>query len=201
MSTGNEIDLLALTTAWSELWRGCRPLGHELRDCARDRWVRFHSLPESKRYAESAREQAEVLRRHNALLEELHSTTPQAASLLVITCSWGFDGEPVPREPALESVAPRSIYWQSVLREADGDEEFWVHLFVGASAWRVGELDQLLRLIAEDRTADVIITEPGLGWLYHPYDGGADVITNGYVERDILRERHGDWLSDHPMGL
>ncbi|WP_443334751.1 DUF3885 domain-containing protein [Streptomyces sp. CCNWLW230] len=31
--------------------------------------------------------------------------------------------------------------------------------------------------------------------------GGADVILATPAERDRLRQRHGDWLSDHPGGL
>ncbi|TQS31246.1 hypothetical protein FLW16_00640 [Microbispora sp. KK1-11] len=42
---------------------------------------------------------------------------------------------------------------------------------------------------------------PDLRWLYHPYDGGADVIAPTRTERDALKERHRDWLSAHPLGL
>ena len=42
-------------TEFKSFWRNhygeCPPLGHRLRDAFVDRWVRFHSLPESKRYA------------------------------------------------------------------------------------------------------------------------------------------------------
>ncbi len=38
-------------------------------------------------------------------------------------------------------------------------------------------------------------------WLYHPYDGGADVIARSSLERDGLAARYGSWLSDHPQGL
>jgi hypothetical protein len=47
------------------------PIGHVLRRHMHDRWTRFHSLPESKRYAESDAEHQEVLTRHVAVASEL----------------------------------------------------------------------------------------------------------------------------------
>ncbi|MFF3461319.1 hypothetical protein [Streptomyces sp. NPDC002619] len=35
----------------------------------------------------------------------------------------------------------------------------------------------------------------------HAYDGGADVILATPGERNVLRDRHADWLSGHPGGL
>jgi hypothetical protein len=47
----------------------------------------------------------------------------------------------------------------------------------------------------------VIIAPADLAWLYHPYDGGADVITRYKGERDALARRHSDWLPANPAGL
>ena len=201
MIGGDEMDPSVLAILWAGRWPDCRPIGHELRHCAADRWVRFHSLPESKRYAEDDDEYAEVLRRHNTVLDELLTTSTGVQSALVITCSWSDGPEQVPREETLEGLPPRATYWQSILRETDGDWEFWNHLFVGRTSWHPGVFDELLLLVADDRTADVIVADSDLSWLYHPYDGGADVIAASAVERDGLRERHGDWLSAHPGGL
>ncbi|MFM9372740.1 hypothetical protein [Streptomyces sp. Da 82-17] len=50
-------------SASTELWARhrplCPPVGHELRGPYRDAWVRFHSLPGSKRYAEDEADAAE----------------------------------------------------------------------------------------------------------------------------------------------
>jgi hypothetical protein len=47
----------------------------------------------------------------------------------------------------------------------------------------------------------VIIAPPDDDWLYHPYDGGADVIAASSDARDVLRTRFAAWLSSHPSGL
>jgi hypothetical protein len=52
-----------------------------------------------------------------------------------------------------------------------------------------------------DVIANVMITDVTLRWLYHPYDGGMDVILPTTAERNSLRRRHSEWLSTHPTGL
>jgi hypothetical protein len=41
-----------------------KPVSYELRGRLHDRWVRFHSLPESKRNADDEEEYAVLIRRH-----------------------------------------------------------------------------------------------------------------------------------------
>ncbi len=60
------------------------------------------------------------------------------------------------------------------------------------------EFDHFLRAAADRRLAG---GPPDLRWLYHPYDGGADVIAPSSVERDKLKSKFAAWLSDHPQGL
>ena len=67
------VDTAGLTTLWARAWGDCRPVSYELRGCLHDRWVRFHSLPGSKRYADNEEEYAELIRRHLAVLAELLS--------------------------------------------------------------------------------------------------------------------------------
>jgi hypothetical protein len=60
-----------LTGLWQERWPRCPPVGYKLRGPYQDVWVRFHSLPESKRYPEDENEYAVVLERYNTVLDEL----------------------------------------------------------------------------------------------------------------------------------
>jgi hypothetical protein len=67
----------------------CPPVGYKLRDAYRDVWVRFHSLPESKRYAEDESEYTVVLERYNTVLAELFAGT----NVYVITPLWTTEAE------------------------------------------------------------------------------------------------------------
>jgi hypothetical protein len=196
------IDPNELGVRWNDQWRPCRPIAHEFRHCLGDRWVRFHSLPESKRYAESDAERDQILRRHNTLLDELLSATNVTDdSLLVATCAWSGSASPVRRDEPVQATTPSAVYWQSILREVDDGDEFWNHLYVNVVRWRRGVLDDLLLLVADGVTADAFVAPMNLEWLYHPYDGGADVIEPSIVRRKALSDAHRAWLSKRTDGL
>ena len=52
-----------LNEVWQQHFGSCAPVAHLLRDRFGDRWVRFHSLEESKRYPETEDEMATVRRK------------------------------------------------------------------------------------------------------------------------------------------
>src|SRR4051812_31653062 len=60
-----------LAQRWTARWPEGPPVGWLLRGAVPERWVRFHSLPGSRRYAGSVAEEDEVLRRHLVVLKEL----------------------------------------------------------------------------------------------------------------------------------
>ena len=169
---------------------------------ANDLWVRFHSLPDSRRYAENEAEYAELLHRHNVVLNELRRTVGATTeAFMAVSTSWSMTSAPVAREPDLEVLVPDAAFWLSILRERDGDDEYWIHLHLNTIQWSVGVLNPLLGHVADDQTRDIIMSDRELHWLYHPYDGGADVIVRSQEERNVLREEQGDWLSTHKLGL
>ncbi|WP_019072833.1 DUF3885 domain-containing protein [Streptomyces hokutonensis] len=56
-----------LSALWRRQFPKGPPVAHELRAAYSDRWVRFHSLPGSKRYPETGDEYAVVLHRCNTV--------------------------------------------------------------------------------------------------------------------------------------
>lgn len=182
----------ALTELWEQRWPNCPPVGYKLRDPYRDVWVRFHSLPESKRYAEDESEYAVVLDRYNTVLDDLFAD----GDVYVITPVWAAGTEVAP-------LQPDAGYWRSLLVEDDLDPELrtYCHLFVARRPWQRGCLDGLLRDTADDKVAGALITDTRMRRIHCPYDGGADVFLPTPAERDRTRNRHTDWLSIHPSGL
>lgn len=192
-----------LMELWRQNWPGSTPEADMLRIWFPDRWVRFHSLPGSKRYAEDAFEEQIVLERHRTVLRELMGSpeTGAAQELLVVTAEWEPD-EHAWRAPHLgEAVPDRQLWWRFESAHSEVGMESWCSAFLSRVAARPAALDPLLRLVAEDRTRGVILAPADFRWLYHPYDGGADVLLGSPRERDALRARHDDWLSAHPGGL
>ncbi|MEU9785489.1 hypothetical protein AB0H92_31775 [Streptomyces phaeochromogenes] len=165
-----------------------------------DRWVRFHSLPDSKRYPESEDEYTIVLNRYNTILNELFAGT----DVFVVTMDWsntptGPAGYPTPRQ----TLHPDSIRWWTESEQDDPDPEFHTHtrLYADRRQWNRGCLDGLLRAVADEALVEVFVADTELRRIHHPYDGGADVILATPAERDHVRDRHPDWLSSHPAGL
>jgi len=196
--THADVDTDVLTKLWDQRWPGCSKVPYELR-AARDRWVRFHTLPDSKRYTDAEAEYEIILHRHNEVLTEL-AIQP---ALIVVTS--GYSEHPRPQDPGRspETIAaqPGASYWTSVCLDDEPGFESWIHLYASQRVWSVGCLNPLLRLVADNVIANVLLADLSLRWLYHPYDGGMDVILPSSTERDALRDRHRDWLSTQPSGL
>jgi len=140
-----------------------------------------------------------VLERHDAVLTELFA----GREILVITCSWSQDPEPSTRSALDLAISPHGTLWVSLLTDDDPDPDFrvYTHLYVDLISWTSGSLDPLLRAVARYETAGVMIAGPDVRRVYHPYDGGADVLLADTAERDLVRARYAEWLSAHPLGL
>ncbi|MFF3890024.1 hypothetical protein [Streptomyces sp. NPDC001914] len=161
--------------------------------------MRFHSLPESKRYPESEEEYAIVLDRYNTVLDELFANT----DVFVVTVDWSPTPTGPAGHPTRQTLHPEGIRWWTESHQDDPDPEFRIHtrLYADRRRWHRGCLDELLRAVADDALAEVFVADTELRHLHHPYDGGADVILATPAERDRLRDLHKDWLSSHPAGL
>jgi hypothetical protein len=190
-------DQVAIVDArWSASFPDVEPIGHWLRHERFGRWVRFHSLPGSKRHVESQDERREVVRRHRILLTELASAEV-VPDLYVVTSSFTGAGVIDPPFDRLASVYPRARAWRTI---ADPDEPGLVrHIWLTRPS--ADEIDACLLAVAEGGLVDVVMFDDEMAWLYAPYCGGADVIAATAADRDAIRERHHGWLSSHPAGL
>ncbi|MFI1759558.1 hypothetical protein [Streptomyces sp. NPDC020571] len=190
--------------ALAALWRARRPSGppvaHTFRSTYADRWVRFHSLPGSKRYPESEDEYAVALHRYNTVLDELFAHR----DVYVVTSDWSWapDGPAVFPTRQRESH-PDGAHWWTESDEEDPDPALhtYTRFYAYRRPWRSGRVDALLRAVADEALVEVFVTDTELRRIHHPYDGGADVVLATPGERDGLRDRHVDWLSPHPSGL
>lgn len=183
------INMADLTSCWELRWPACPPIGYELRTAYPERWVRFHSLPGSKRHAEDDNEYATVLNRYNTVLDELFL----GQEVLVLTPEWTSDPAPSAHATAAGS------YWTSA--RVDPDDPAYTHIFVRQVRWERGCINEVLRAVADFVVAGVMITDVAVRRIYHPYDGGADVLLETSADRDRLRAKYSDWLSTHPQGL
>ena len=185
---------------WSSQYPECEPIPYLLRDKYRGRWVRFHSLPESKRYAENEPEYHTILERHNQVLQSL--ALPN--EMLTFISTGYSESETAVREPQLAELDPSAEHWHTIAKhEIDNDPEypnFW-YSFAAQYQWTPRVFDSLLRLVADDIIANSMILSTKNHWVYHPYDGGADVILYTTTERDKIKAQFASWLSSRRDGL
>jgi hypothetical protein len=191
--------LKALDDFWQEQFPNTLPMADNLKELWVDRWVRFHSLPESKRYAQTPEEQAIILERHNTVIEDLNVSR---SSLFLVTSQWTATSKPDVNREELNTLDPNAVLWKTLpLHElAHDDDLMFLHLFVSSWEWRKGVIDSILALVADDKLGNSMIISIVDQWLYHPYDGGADVILKSTSDRDKLKQKYFMWLSKHPLG-
>ncbi len=187
-----------LANFWEREFDSFPPEAHNLKHEFKDRWVRFHSLPESKRYPENEQEYLEVLHRHNTVLHELVGKS----HVFVVLPEYSESKEPAKPKSELTAIVPSTEPWCLPEQHEEGDDyELYWHLHVSEINFTGSELNSLFRLVAIDKAGNIMIINPSKGVVFHPYDGGADIVVASTKQRDQLKEKYHEWLSPHPEGF
>ena len=77
---------------WNDYFGNLPPRGHLMREPLLVRWLRIHSLPESKRYADNDQEYSELLERHHRVSCEILGVDQDS---ILFASIWGdSDGAP-----------------------------------------------------------------------------------------------------------
>ena len=181
---------------WSAAFPGVGPVAHLLKSAFPDPWVRFHSLPLSKRYPDTAAEYDIVLERHHAIIGSLAAPGTPVVLLTTEYSTSDVPGLYVWGSPPAESAD--ASWWRTV--PPDDDAEGYMHVYAEQVVWHPGRFDPLVRRVADDEVANVMICDPDCRWVVHPYDGGMDVVLSSAADRDRLRSRYAAWLSARPDG-
>jgi len=197
-SLGISMMQIEITQYWQQAFDAVTPKAYNLKHVFKNRWVRFHSLPQSKRYPDNEAEYAEVLRRHNLVLQELWGNT---CRLWVVLSEYSEAQLPSNPDSKLARLFPASMPWCYFEQHTEGDDGAWYcHLHVTELTYSGTELNSLFRLVANDEVDNIMLINPATGIVFHPYDGGADVVLASTKQRDQLKEKYQLWLSDHPDG-
>lgn len=189
------IDASDFRRRWQDWYPDTAPLGHRMRLAHPARWLRIHSLPDAKRYADSPAEQATLLARQNRAADLLLGERTTVALL-------GYEHtgrELLPDDHPLRGVLPPDA--PPVMR-LDPDDEYQeaISIFSALREWRSGDLDDLLLGVADDHFRLMLLRwDTGAG--FAPYDGGVDLFFASPGDRDTLRPSLAAWQSHRPDGL
>jgi hypothetical protein len=182
-----------IASVWSNKWANILPMAEKLKERYPDRWVRFDTLPNSKRYPDNEDEYTTILNRHDSLLKRLGD----GDILSVISCEWTNDPSVHSLHDSIRAnIISDSTYWQTFKDDDGADPEFqsYRHIYISKLAVGSDAANALLRAVAANEISGVIFAPNDFDWLYHPYDGGVDVITATQNDRDELRKQFQNWL-------
>jgi hypothetical protein len=173
-------------------------VAHLMRRHLQGRWLRIHSLPDSKRYAEDESEFAELARRHNLVATEILGSS----DVLLVAHARG-DIDDFRSAYATFDWAQRSGLANAEPTMVQNVDDPAERLVLGYSRipWTPGSWDDLLRDVANYVVPSVVIYNSLSGEVYAPYDGGADVFVRNADRVTELRTRWQDWMSTRPDGL
>jgi len=178
---------------WISEFTSVAPVGHVLRAHLHERWTRFHSLPESKRYAENQSEYVELLNRHLSVASELFHLGE------TIYVYRSHLGEKKLKGRHKHQIAGRLLR-ETLLKlcagahtsEAEDD-----HYFVRAltTTWIPDFFEVLTRQVADWKESGITFVAPSTRNIYSPYDGGMDVFAFS-VSPSVLEGKFRSWMSE-----
>ena len=189
---------------WSRHYPNIEPVGYELLSAGARYWVRFHSLPQSKRYADTEAERDVLLARQNELAA---AVLGENQGCWLVQSHWELDpGVPdfafQDGNDPFRATADYDLKSAIVtFREPGTEFERRWEAFAGLTTWCSGRFDWLLREIADERAASTLWVSTETGAVFAPYDGGVDLFLPDENRLRELAAQHPDWLSDHPLGL
>jgi hypothetical protein len=187
---------LTFDDIWKKYFPDVPPIGHVLREQYKLRWVRFHGLPQSKRYATSLPEKRMIRSRANILAGELFKDD---ASIWIIHTinTWA--------PQASESVQTKlhALGLKEVGKDIDpskDEDQNEIAVFAFQSIWEHGRYDAFFDMVAEDELDALLIIGEQSGQVLAPYDGGFDLIMKHESLLPEMKDRWSSWLSARPDG-
>jgi hypothetical protein len=167
---------------WSKKYPQIKPLNLLFGKALHNSWLRIHSLPESKRYADSEDEWEILYSRQNTIINDL---IPTDANIQLVI-NW------IDKKHYLFQMY-KLIDIGTIL-----EDEIKYKSYLFETKWQTNKLNIFLNQIAEDQIRAFII---GNDCLISPYDGGVDIYYKDTETRDFYKLKYKEWLSKREDGL
>lgn len=184
---------------WNNEYPESLPINHELKLVYPDKWFRIHSLPKSKRYAESADEYKIILDRQNQLINDLIGEESEVAISFGL---YRWDSINDNYKELTDFGEFQKVLRIDLRKERpeEYEDEMYFDIYVKTEKWKDGKRDEILKAIADDQIRAMFVSHSNK-CVIAPYDGGVDVIVDSTEKRDKLKVKYKDWLSDREDGM
>ena len=190
---------MSFENAWTQFHLGEPPIGWMLLGEGAANRLRFHSLPASKRYADTDEERSLLLGRQNVLAFEVLGDRP----CWLVQAHWVL--QPGERDVAdqhdpFRATREWKLDFAFEILEDDGEEGRPWRVHAAQARWAPGRFDDLLLSIADEKAGPTLWMGTD-GAIFAPYDGGVDLFLPGAEAVQRLAAQHPDWLPTHPLNL
>jgi hypothetical protein len=182
--------------AWQRHRSGLRPIGNLLHHDRAEHWIRFHSLPLSKRFADTQSEQQILLARQNVLAAEVLGEAP----CWLVQSQWVTPPTTIDVADSLDKFRVSREYGLHHAFQFMAEETLW-NVHAGLTHWADRQFDTLLLEIADEQVAPTLWMSSANGAIFAPYDGGVDLFLSDQSMVGSLKEAHPDWLPRSPTWL
>lgn len=163
-------------------------------------WFRIHSLPGSKRYAETQAEWDILLSRHNRIFNDLFG---MGSTVHFVTGEYYHPAfaEPHPISFLVQKLEPISLGVVDLHKISTTYDEGQIYRTMLATiTWTNGEWNPILKAFANDEL-DGFFVSFNAEAIVAPYDGGIDFFMKDEAARDHWKKVYKEWLSPRPDGM
>jgi hypothetical protein len=189
---------------WANNFPKIPPINHLFKHHLKERWLRIHSLPEAKRYAETDEEWAVLLERQNTLFTDL---MPNDTKICIVSGIYSnadkvfekdvFDTLPYSKVLTFKELDPLDMH---AISGDWHDEGVKFTPCFAEEIYAPHKFDSILKSIANDEWR-LFFLDPQSHTIIAPYDGGVDIIFGDKHPLSIFKEKYKNWLSKREDGL
>lgn len=189
---------------WDSQFPNKIPISQLLKHYFPHSWLRIHSLPESKRYADTPAEYELLLNRHNEIITDCFG---ENSSIFIVSGHYfTFSRNIKAYDPAFILPYKFNLEEEINLKQLnpedydDDEEDSFFRPYSIETTWQTNQHNELLIKIADDEVRAFMLSfEQNI--IVAPYDGGIDFIIFNEAKRNALRDKYKDWLSPREDGL
>jgi hypothetical protein len=185
---------------WKSNYSATFPLGYEVVAENPEKRFRIHSLPLSKRYADTEAEYQIILDRQNELFD---AVIGEGTDIILLFCTFTNDlsnKNYVGIRDYSDFKLTETLDLNKKCPEEEYPKGFSMRIFIKSEKWKKGNRDKILKQIADDEIKVLFIC-PSKKRIIAPYDGGIDVIMENETKRNEFKLRYKKWLSYREDGL
>jgi hypothetical protein len=189
---------------WAKNYPETLPINHLFKHYLKERWLRIHSLPEAKRYAETAEEWAILLERQNTVFNDL---MPKNEKICIVSGIYSNADKVFEKDISDTLPYHKTLNFKALdpldMHKISGDwydEGIKFTPCFAEEIYEPNKFDSILKSIANDEWRLFFIA-PKSHTIIAPYDGGVDIIFSDITPLSIYSEKYKNWLSKREDGL